>query len=424
MKIPLCFFLLFCALGAVAETPTTPAPCTVVVDPGYEVGPPSLTIACKDTTATPAIEVTDLITGEVVPVHDSGSGKVQLPASETTSRFLSTTVTLGGEELLKWNTLVLAKGAPLKDYAGQQPYTPPADFDAYWERAKAELDAVPPNAKMEEVVEKGTAKSRLYKVTLDTIRETKIVCWYTVPVGAFDESGAAAKKWPAAIIMPGYGAEEPPLDRTKDGMITLSVNPRNHGPSKEYWKSPVEHLAYNIEDPENFYYKLAYMDCLQASRWLMTRNEIDATKVCAEGGSQGGAFAIALGALEPRIACVVSNLTAFSDYADGMILAQKGFHRQYADLLAGEKTPEARALMGKSMSYTDGVNMARLVHAPTQINVGGIDPVVPYVCGIVVLNHLPADTKKEIHITATAKHEVPGTVREANMRWMKEWMKF
>jgi cephalosporin-C deacetylase len=261
----------------------------------------------------------------------------------------------------------------------------------------------------------------LHRVELPTVRDTTIVCWYYVPRDAFDAAGRAVKRCPAIVIMPGYGAEEPPVDRTDKGMITLSVNPRNHGPSKEFWTAPVEHMTYNLEDPENYYYKLAYLDCLRGAQFVFSRGEVDAAHVAAEGGSQGGLFALALAALEPRIACVCSNVTAFTDYPDGMMLARIGHHAGFRKRLA-EASPAGGEKLRLSLQYTDGVNMAGRVRCPVQFNMGGQDPVCPYPCGIVAFNRLPPGVEKEFNIVPDAKHEVPPSMRENNMRWYRRWL--
>lgn len=323
--------------------------------------------------------------------------------------------------LFVWHVLLRPKGERLIDYPGRREMLPPDDFDAYWARAKKELDAVPMRPKISPVVEKNTKTGLLYRVELPTVKNTTIVCWYYVPRAAFGPDGQVVKKFPAVIIMPGYGAEEPPLDRTGLGLITLSINPRNHGPSRAFWKSPVEHMLYNLDDPENYYYKLAALDCLRGAQFVFSRGEVDTKHVGAEGGSQGGLFGIMLAALEPRIACVCSNVTAFSDYPDGLVLGRIGLEPAFRKQLATASPAKAEKIR-LSLRYTDGANLVTRVHSPIQINMGGQDPVCPYVCGIVVYNRVPAGVPKEFHVVPDAKHEVPPPMRENNLRWYEKYL--
>lgn len=323
--------------------------------------------------------------------------------------------------LFVWRTMLRPEGSSTLSYKGKKEMLPPDDFDEYWERAKNELKAVPLNPKITRIPEKDTASGILYKVELPSVEKTTIVCWYYIPKDVVKENGIIQKRYPAIQIAPGYGAEEPPIDRTDKGFITLSLNPRNHGPSKEYWTSPVEHMMYNISDPEKYYYKLAFLDCLRGIQFLLTRPEVDREKIAVEGGSQGGLFAIATAALEPKIACVCSNVTAFTDYPDGMILALIGHHSAFAKKVIEQNNDVPKII--KSLSYTDGANMATRVKCPVQINMGGQDPVCHYICGIVLYNRLPEGVKKEFNISPNIKHEVPQEFRNHNNRWYEKYLK-
>lgn len=319
-----------------------------------------------------------------------------------------------------WRTLLRPKGETLISYTGRREMLPPRDFDEYWRKAKQELAAVPMEPRVKRVPDKDTSTGLLFRVELPSVENADIVCWYYVPRTALDESGKPLKKAPAVLLAPGYGGEEPPVDRTTSGVITLSVNPRSHGPSKRFWKSPVEHMLYNITDPKQFFYRLAFLDCLRAAQFLFSREEVDPRRVGTEGGSQGGLFAIATAALEPRIACVCSNVTAFSDYPDGMALARIGHHRQYRELTSDNSA--SATLIRTTLSYVDGANMATRVNCPVQICMTGQDPVCPYVCGIVVYNRLPRGIPRDFHVLPDFKHEVPPQMRALNAAWQQKWL--
>ena len=143
------------------------------------------------------------------------------------------------------------KGRAL-DYKGSPLLKRPRDFKKYWRDAKEKLALVPMNPKIEPVPEKNTATGRLYKVTLNSYWNIPIVCWYYVPKDVDPlHPEASQKRYPAIQVMPGWGAEEPPIDRTAQGFITLSLNPRNHGPSKDFFKTPVDPHLWNLDIPED-----------------------------------------------------------------------------------------------------------------------------------------------------------------------------
>lgn len=323
-----------------------------------------------------------------------------------------------------WRTLARPAGQNLMDYSGTKSLLPPDDFDDYWKRAAAELDATTSNPRVTREPDQDTTTGLLFRVELDSVENTTIVGWMYVPRSAYAAENPDAqvlKKYPAVILFPGYNGNMRPVDRTRDGYITLSVNPRNHGPSRSFWKSPVEHQLYNITNPESYYYKLAILDCLQATRFLLGRDEVDQQRVGVEGSSQGAYLSIAIAALEPRIACVVANVLAFSDYPDGMNLATRGHHVRLRELLSAEDT--SKTLVQKSIAYTDGVNLITRVKAPTQINMGGVDPVSPYVTGIVAHNRLPGGVEKSFYVDPGAAHEVSPIMRKRTREWQDQWLK-
>jgi cephalosporin-C deacetylase-like acetyl esterase len=403
---------------------------TFSVDPAVKDGRPAvIAVADAGTTEKLAITVraieaqTSRTLFEKVLAPVSHSERIEAPHVDTPTvvEFSLTTASLRSDPAFVWRTIALPKGQRLINYRGRRLTPLPSDFDLYWKQAKADLQAVPLEPTIERVPDKDTSTGLLHKVTLPSLGGVKIVCWYYVPRAAFDEFGRVRKACPAIVIMPGYGAEEPPIDRTTSGIITLSVNPRNHGPSRQYWKAPVEHLLWNIDDPEHFYYRYAFMDCVRAAEFLFSRAEVDPERVAAEGGSQGGLFALALAALEPRIACAVSNVTAFSAFDDGMLLALRGHQTQYARFL--KEHPTSASVARRSLAYIDGANLATRIRCPVQINMGDIDPVCNYVTGIVVYNQLPRGVPREYHVVPNCAHAVPPPMRELNGAWFRRWLK-
>jgi len=319
------------------------------------------------------------------------------------------------------SVLLLPEGASIEEYEGIGNPPEPDDFDAYWERALAELDTIGGEAELTLLADRSTTTGWLFRVVLPATGDTKIVCFYTVPRTLYDPRAGwlPGGKIPGMAIFPGYGAAEPPIDRTRDGIATLSVNPRNHGPSRQYWTSPVNHLAWNIENPDEYYYRYAMQDALLATRWLLSRPEIDDKRVAVEGGSQGGWFAVVAAAWEPRVACALSNVTAFSGFGDAMLLGTTGHHTQYRQMLAeAENDPAKLEAIRRSMGMTDGANHAARVRCPIQFVMGGIDGVCPYPVGYVLANRLPTDTPREVQVLPGVGHAVPGDARMANAAWL------
>lgn len=337
---------------------------------------------------------------------------------------LSTSTDRATTPTFTWAGVARAEGGKLIDYAGTKDLLPPKDFDDYWKRAVGELDKVTSNPRVTREADRDSTTGLLYRVELDSVQNTTIVGWLFVPRDAYvaqNPDAEVVKQYPAVILAPGYSGNMRPVDRTRHGYITFSVNPRNHGPSRSYWKSPVEHQMYNITEPDSYYYKLAALDCLQAARFVLGRGEVDSERVGVEGSSQGGYLAVAMAALEPRINCVVANVIAFTAYTQGMALARQGHHVRLRDLLASDDT--SKTLVRQSVAYTDGANLMTRVKAPVQINMGGVDPVCPYVCGVVAYNRLPDGVEKSFYVDSGAAHEVSPAMRRRTREWQDRWLK-
>lgn len=427
---------LFAAPDGAAAQGGADSPWTIEADTGLESGNPAIQLTLEPGHLLPRATVSDLV-DDAVPDRPiaprylgEGTFRFEFPtvAERSYLAMVLTDPVTGSDEVFRWQVLCLPEGEPLLRHTGRQEMLPPDDFDEFWAAAKAELSGVPlvPVVTLQEGFE--TETGQLFRVELPTVRDTTIVAWCVVPkdaIPAFLGEEEAPAPLPAVIIMPGYGAQQPPLDRTADGFITLSVNPRNHGPSRDYWTAPVEHLQYYIDSPEDFYYRLAFLDCLRAAEWLYSLDVIDEQKVVAEGGSQGGLFAIALAMLEPRIAAVLSNVTAFSNYPEGMHLATIGHMTGYRTMLETaeeEGDMERAAAIRRSLALTDGVNLVTRLTQPLQVNMGGLDGVCPYSSGIVVVNRAPSGVPTEYNVLPNARHEVPGAMRQKNAEWVAHWL--
>ena len=321
------------------------------------------------------------------------------------------------EKMAEWRALYFPETGIMK-YAGSPDLKRPDDFEEYWREAKEKLALVPMDPVIEPVPEKNTETGNLYKVTLNSYWNLPIVCWYYVPKGvSMTPKATPSKKYPAIQLMPGWGAEEPPVDRTSEGYITLSVNPKSHGPTKEFFETPIAHHLWNIDIPEDYYYRAAFMDCIRGIDFLSSRPEVDQDKIGVQGGSQGGAFALAMGALDKRVDCVAANvpyIVNFPDYSDISTLGSGYIFMEMAE------KPGIGTRVKKTLSYIDIANLVPDIRVPTHVSVGLQDPVCPPLNGIVVINRIPDDVPKRLFIDKEAEHENSPAMNAKNRKWFRE----
>ncbi|MCX7919489.1 MAG: acetylxylan esterase [bacterium] len=420
------------------------SPVKLVFDPAVEGGTPYLIIEPNlqpvDTShqsirlTAYALDPPEIIVLDTQEVPVTPTTKYILPHRKK-KEILGIRVELGnGSErtvLGEWRALYFPKGK-LINYRGSKLLKRPPDFKQFWVQTRAELDSVPMEPELTPISDwvdyhqqKQTSQTgRCYRVKLNSFGGIPIVCYYMVPNEVNPLSGVPSKKkYPAIQIMPGWGAEELPNDRTAQGIITLSVNPRTHGPSKQYFTTPIDqHHLWNITEPKEYYYRQAYMDCLRALDFLVSRPEVDKHRIGLQGGSQGGAFALATAALSPYpIAAVVSNVTYLSNFPDFVYVSTNGsgptFGQFYTDPNLGDK-------VRRTLSYIDVANLAPWIQSPTLVCVALQDRVCPPVNGIVALNRIPKTVPKRLVLVPGADHEITDFMRQENEVWQKKYLKY
>ncbi len=198
----------------------------------------------------------------------------------------------------------------------------PADFDAFWARAKEELAKLPIDARLTPKPDLSTAKADVYQVSLQNVGSdakgaSRFYGILAVPT--------ADGKFPALMNPPGAGARpyRGLVDLAGKGFITLQVG--IHGipvdlPADVYdgllagaFNSGRGYAAFNLDDPERYYYRRVYLGCLRADDFLVSHPKWDGKNLIVTGGSQGGALTIVTAGLDPRVTALAPYYPALSD---------------------------------------------------------------------------------------------------------------
>lgn len=177
-----------------------------------------------------------------------------------------------------------------------------ADFDEFWDAAKAELASVAPEYKVTYKQTYGT--HLIYDVEMKSIKGNTIKGYLSVP----NKSG----KFPAIVVSNGFWVTATIPDRTDD-YVVFNYNIRGQGISTEY--TYTDDLFVNgLANKNAYYYRECYMDALRAVDFVCARPEVDVNKIFAEGESQGGALTYAIAALDSRILAIAPRLPFLSDF--------------------------------------------------------------------------------------------------------------
>jgi cephalosporin-C deacetylase-like acetyl esterase len=287
------------------------------------------------------------------------------------------------------------------------PITREADFSKFWKKRKQELAGVAPEFKITKN-NRSTDRVDVYLVEMQSYGNVKVRGWYTVP--------RKPGPHPAILSVPGYTSTMwPYVNRTN--VATFALNPRGHGNSKDDIDPKGEEymfIGFDPERPEKYIYAGAYLDCLRAVDFLVSRPEIDASRIGAEGGSQGGGLSFATAALDTRIIFCAPDIPWLGDWV-GYLETTEWAHDNYPKLL--KVHPDLTfAGINRLLSYFDTMNMAEWITCPVLMSVGLQDDVCPPRTSFAPYNAVKS--KKEYRVYPFAGH---GVWRE-HSKLKDEWM--
>ncbi len=250
----------------------------------------------------------------------------------------------------------------------------PADFDAYWSRAKEQLAAVPLR-ELERKVLKETAVSTIYDV--------KVACAGNRPVSGYLSipKGAKPGSLPLRIYFDGYSVRSAQV-RESPKAICFFVNAHGIENNRDaaYYKAleqgELQHYGFRDEEnqkPESCYFNNMILRDLRALEYARSLPEWNRKEIYLIGGSQGAFQTVAVAGLSEGITSCDISIPWFCDLGGVKIGRVRGWRPEYAP----------------GLGYFDTVNFARRVKCPVKITAGLSDWVCPPSGVWVLYNNLP-----------------------------------
>lgn len=143
-------------------------------------------------------------------------------------------------------------------------------------------------------------------------------------------------------------------------------------------------LTKGVSARETYYYRRVFTDAVRAIEAVRSHPRVDPSRIGLEGGSQGGAIAIAAGALCPDVQAVSANVPFLSHIRRA---TEIGSEQPYGELVQYLRSrPSEVEGVFTTLSYFDVAVLARLAHAPALFSVGLMDPVCPPSCCYAAFN--------------------------------------
>ena len=308
------------------------------------------------------------------------------------------------------------------------------DFHQFWEDAKAQLpDIVPEEVYMYEIASKSNANCKVYFVELASVPDgpegepVLVHGYYLEPQDGqkhpvlmhfygYDTLGSTAK-----VSCPSGDGKyaEFYLSHRGQYLNRTTADKREPDGKGDFENIYGDWFAFNFGYKEGYYYRGAFMDCVQAVNFMATRSTSDMSNLFAEGSSQGGALSYAVAALSDYPFTAIAPCVAFlGDYPD---------YFKIVDWPANVAKSSAQKLglpddeMYRFLSYFDTKNLATLIPAGTAVMgcSGLMDGTCPPHTNIAPFNNL-ATQDKEYYFYPKMQHTIPGDWNSKMSKFFKE----
>ncbi len=309
------------------------------------------------------------------------------------------------------------------------------DFDEFWAAAKAQLAAIDMKADLVEITNKSNANCKVYFVELQSVPDgpdgdpVLIHGYYLEPQDGkphpvlmhfygYDTLGSKSK-----VACPGGNNgdfAEFYLSHRGQYLNRTTADKREPDGKGDFENIYGDWFAFNFGDKDGYYYRGAFMDCVQAVNFMATRPTSDMGHLFAEGSSQGGALSYACAALSDYPFTAIAPCVAFlGDYPDYFkIVSWPGDVAKNSAKKAGISDED----MYKFLSYFDTKNLATRINCAVIACSGLKDETCPPHTNIAPFNNLPG-VDKEYYFYPEMTHSIPNDWSSKTMKFFKARIK-
>jgi cephalosporin-C deacetylase len=299
--------------------------------------------------------------------------------------------------------------AELQVYQGRNPR--PADFDAYWDRALKELDATDPAVELKPASFQAPGVE-CFDLTFTGVGGARVYAKYLRP-------SRQAQPGPAALQFHGYTGNSgdwwEKVAYAASGIAIASMDCRGQGGRSEdvggvRGTTMNGHIVRGLNDgPDKLLFRQIFLDTAQLARVVIAFDEVDAQRVGAFGGSQGGGLTLACAALEPRIRRAAPVFPFLCDYrrvwemdlAKGAYSELATFFRQF------DPRHEREEEIFTTLGYIDNQHLADRIRAEVLMGTSLLDDICPPSTQFAAYNKITAS--KRMVVYPDFRHEsLPG----------------
>ena len=318
------------------------------------------------------------------------------------------------------------------------------DFDQFWEDAYTQLKAIDLKENFINTKKDGTYMVEMQSIP-DGLEGDPIVIR-----GYYIEPANDGQKHPVIVHyygyddFPGTTMLELPSGNTEFAHLWLStrgqrINARTHTLRQDGidldFVNPydIQWFTVNFGDKDSYYYRGAYMDCVQGIRFLAlsqderVKGRIDINKVFVEGMSQGGAFSYAAASLSKEypvraVAAAVAFMGDFPDYFTIVPNEGGGFPSMAQSCKKALGWTDDQ--MYGFLSFFDTKNLATRVDCPIIAAIGLKDNICPPHTNIAPYNNaLTPKADKQMTFYPDMGHAYPSGWDSNYIKFFKTYIK-
>ena len=228
----------------------------------------------------------------------------------------------------------------------------PDDFDAYWQQVCRELDDTPIAPEEQLVPLRSTDFCDCYAVRFTGIGPYRLFGYLSIPHGE--------GPFPAILIGPAYrSVVEPAIqgdsNEKRSRYVIFSTAGRGQRNADKPFAAQFPGLmTEGIDDPESYIFRGYIADWLRATDYLLTRPEVDQSRVLAIKPT--GGLPLLAAALRPGITHVVAAPGYFYN-------ARENVHEEVADYVRFH--PDKRDQVERTLAYFDPLYFAENIRTQT-----------------------------------------------------------
>ena len=305
------------------------------------------------------------------------------------------------------------------------------DYDQFWETARDQLPVLDQTTvTLTEITKKSNSNSKVYMVEMQSVPDG--LDGDPVVVRGYYLEPQDGKKHPVIMHFQGYDTQPNPPKMSCPGgnsgeyaefylshrgqyINARPASKRDDGIEKDFENIYGDWFAFNFGNRDGYYYRGAFMDCVQAVRFMATRETSDMGNLFAEGSSQGGALCYAAAAL--------------SDYPFTAIAPNVAFLGDFPDYFRIVDWPASTAKQNKGsmtdgqmyafLSYFDTKNLATRISCAVYATSGLQDGTCPPHTNLAPFMNLKS-TDKEMHFYPEMTHDYPPGWTSTIMKYFKD----